>query len=184
MPGMISQHDRARILKVARLAIAEALAGGAVTPPPDDGAFGRHAGVFVSLHAHGDLRGCIGHPDGDERLADVVGRCAVAAAREDPRFPSVTLAELPDIDIEVSVLGNIEPVERLDDIEIGRHGLIAERGRRRGLLLPQVATEHRWNRDTFVRQTCVKAGLPPDDWRVGARLYRFEAEVFGEERHA
>jgi AmmeMemoRadiSam system protein A len=114
----------------------------------------------------------------------VIGHCAVAAAQNDSRFHAVRLGELDEVDIEVSVLGEIQPVGRPEDIEIGKHGLIVEHGRRRGLLLPQVATEQQWNRETFIRQTCLKAGLAPDDWKHGARLFRFEAEVFGEKHDA
>jgi uncharacterized protein (TIGR00296 family) len=90
--------------------------------------------------------------------------------------------ELPEISLEISVLGPLEPVapSRDDAIVIGRHGLVAEQGRRRGLLLPQVATEWGWDRQQFLRQTCVKAGLPPDAWEHGARISRFDAEVFGD----
>jgi hypothetical protein len=90
---------------------------------------------------------------------------------------------LPDLSVEVSVLAPLEPIDPSDAgaIAIGRHGLVAEQGQHRGLLLPQVAVEWGWTVDQFLRQTCVKAGLPPDAWRLGARIYRFEAEVFGEE---
>ena len=138
------------------------------------------AGAFVSLHIRGDLRGCIGYPWGDRPLREVVAQCAVQAATQDPRFPPLSAEELSEIDIEISVLGGIEVVSDISEIHLGRHGLIAEQGHRRGLLLPQVATEHRWDLDTFLSHTCQKAGLSPDAWRRGARLFRFEAEVFGE----
>jgi AmmeMemoRadiSam system protein A len=112
----------------------------------------------------------------------VVAQVAQSAATEDPRFAPVQPAELPTLDIEVSVLG---PLERIDpgdpaQIEIGRHGLVIERGYHRGLLLPQVATEWGWDRETFLDHLCAKAGLPRGAWREGATLYRFVAEVFGE----
>ena len=109
-------------------------------------------------------------------------RCAADAATEDPRFPPVTAAELPEITIEVSVLGPLEAIDPRDAgaIQIGRHGLVAEQGHRRGLLLPQVATEWGFDRGQFLAQTCAKAGLPRDAWQRGARIYRFEAEVFGD----
>ncbi len=184
MADPLAESERREILQSARQAIIDALSGHAPAPPDARGVFSRVAGAFVSLHNHGELRGCIGHPEADQPLSDVIGRCAIAAAREDPRFQSVSLAELDELDIEVSVLGGIEPVSTADDIEIGRHGLIAEQGWRRGLLLPQVATAQRWNRETFIRQTCLKAGLQPDAWKHGARLFRFEAEVFGEKHDA
>ncbi len=184
MAGLLAEAERLEILQAARRAISDALSGRPPAPPEARGVFLRRAGAFVSLHRQGDLRGCIGHPEADQPLSDVIGRCAIAAARDDPRFPSVSLAELDELDIEVSVLGEIQPVSQVDEIEIGRHGLIAEQGWRRGLLLPQVATEQRWNLETFIRQTCVKAGLQPDAWQHGARLFRFEAEVFGEKHDA
>jgi AmmeMemoRadiSam system protein A len=184
MAGPLQDSERQAILAAARSAIRDALLGLPPAPAPASGVFARRAGVFVSLHNHGDLRGCIGHPEGDRPLGEVLPRCAVSAAQGDPRFDSVTSGELDEVDIEVSVLGEIEPVSKAEDIEIGRHGLVAEQGWRRGLLLPQVATEQRWDRETFIRQTCLKAGLKPDAVKHGARLFRFEAEVFGERHDA
>lgn len=180
MPGLLAPEDRRRLLAEARRAVREALAGREAAPPPADGVFGWRAGVFVSFHKHGELRGCIGHPEGDRPLAAVLGHCAVAAATEDPRFPSVTAQELDACDIEVSVLGPIEAVAHPSEIEVGRHGLIVEQRWHRGLLLPQVATEYGWDRETFLAHTCIKAGLPRDAWRHGAKIFRFEADVFGE----
>jgi AmmeMemoRadiSam system protein A len=180
MPGRFSREDRRRLLQEARRAVSEALAGRPAVPVEPEGVLGLRAGAFVSFHRHGELRGCIGHPDGDQPLAAVVARCAVAAATGDPRFPPVTPDELEDCAIEVSVLGPIEPVQDAADIIVGRHGLIVEQGRHRGLLLPQVAREQGWNRDTFLAQTCAKAGLPGDAWKRGAKILKFEAEVFGD----
>jgi len=92
----------------------------------------------------------------------------------------VTSAELPHIDIEISLLGPLEPIAGPAEIEIGRHGLVIHHGWARGLLLPQVAVEWRWDAETFLTQTCHKAGLPNDAWQHGAKIWRFEAEVFGE----
>ena len=151
-------------------------------PPAANGDLARPAGAFVTLHRHGELRGCIGHVERDQPVAQVVSRCAVAACSADPRFPRVTASELPEVHIELSVLGDLEPVTSLEEVEVGRHGLVAEMGRYRGLLLPQVATECQWDRQTFVEQTCHNAGLRPDAWQHGAKLWRFEAEVFSEGR--
>ena len=180
MPGRISSEDRRRLLQEARRAVSDALAGRPAVPAEPEGVLGLRAGVFVSIHSHGELRGCIGHLDADQPLAAVVARSAVAAATEDPRFASVTRAELDDCQIEISVLGPIEPVEDVDDIVVGRHGLIVEESWHRGLLLPQVAREQRWDRDTFLARTCAKAGLPGDAWKRGAKILKFEAEVFGD----
>jgi len=174
---MTSDRDREQLRQLARDAIASHLSGGPV-PTCDCPAGARPGGAFVTLHEHGELRGCIGHVEDDAPLGRTVARCAIAAATEDPRFPPVTASELNDLDIELSLLGPLEPVGSIDEIEIGRHGLVAEMGWQRGLLLPQVATERQWDRTTFVEQTCRKAGLPRDAWLHGATLYKFEAEVF------
>lgn len=140
------------------------------------------SGTFVTLKSAGQLRGCLGTLECRRGLAREVVRCAGDAAVDDPRFSPVQPEELSDLSIEVSVLGPLEPIDPHDQsaIEIGRHGLVVERGRHRGLLLPQVATEWNWTRDDFLRHTCIKAGLSPDAWQRGARVYRFDAEVFGE----
>lgn len=177
---MLTDAERQALLRIARQAVlAEVL--GRDAPPLDEAVCAGRAGAFVTLRRDGELRGCLGHLEPDQALAPLVARLACAAATTDPRFLPVGAAELPHLSIEISVLGPIEPVQDLLEIEVGRHGLVAELGRRRGLLLPQVATEWRWDRDTFVAQTCIKAGLSPDAWRAGATILKFEAEVFGEE---
>jgi AmmeMemoRadiSam system protein A len=139
------------------------------------------SGAFVTIKRRGELRGCLGTLQCRGSLADEVARCAADAASEDPRFSRVAEEELPDLHIEVSVLGPLEEIAPDPaNVIVGRHGLVAEQGFRRGLLLPQVATEWGWTAEQFLRQTCLKAGLAGDAWRRGARIYRFEAEVFGE----
>jgi AmmeMemoRadiSam system protein A len=145
-----------------------------------EGVFARRGGAFVTLHTHGSLRGCIGHVEDDEPLGRVIPRCAVSAATHDPRFPMIDPAELSILQIELSLLGPLESINGPADIEIGRHGLVVERGWSRGLLLPQVATEWQWDVETFLAHTCRKAGLPDNAWKDRATLWRFEAEVFGE----
>lgn len=176
---MTSEPDRQALLRLARDSIAAYLEHRAL-PHADAPAALRPGGAFVSLHRRGELRGCIGQIEATQPLGAVVCRCAIAAATEDPRFPSVTAAELNEIEIELSLLGGLEPVERIEEIEVGRHGLVVEMGWHRGLLLPQVAIEWGWDRETFIARTCAKAGLPRDAWKHGATLYKFEAEVFGE----
>jgi AmmeMemoRadiSam system protein A len=134
----------------------------------------------VTVHHRGELRGCIGHIEADQPLVRIVAQCAVSACSMDPRFRPVAAGELGDIDVELSLLGPLEPIAGANDIEIGRHGLLVARDSRRGLLLPQVATEWKWDARTFLAQTCRKAGLPADAWKAGASVWRFEAEVFGE----
>ncbi|HEY3384008.1 MAG TPA: AmmeMemoRadiSam system protein A [Vicinamibacterales bacterium] len=177
---MLSSEERKALLRFARETIGARLTGSA---PPAALALAephRHAGAFVTLHADGELRGCIGYPGSEKRLDEVVGHCAVAAATEDPRFPQLGADEMENLTLEISVLTPIVPVTDVSEIEVGRDGLVIEEGFRRGLLLPQVATEHRWNRDTFLAHTCLKAGLRPDAWKSGARVSRFQAEVFSE----
>jgi AmmeMemoRadiSam system protein A len=142
----------------------------------------RHAGAFVTLHLRGILRGCIGHVEPSGPLIEVIARCAAGAATSDPRFPPVTASEVHELEIEISILGPLEAVTSLEEIEIGRHGLVVEKGWGRGLLLPQVASERKWTPATFVAETCHKAGLPRDAWKKGATVWRFEAEVFGESK--
>ena len=177
---MTSESDRRLLLRIAREAITEHVGASAGSAADEGELAKRRGGAFVTLHNGHELRGCIGHIEADEPLPRVVARCAVAASSSDPRFPPVAVAELPRITIELSLLGPLEAIEGPADIEIGRHGLVVEKGWHRGLLLPQVATEWRWDREKFLAQTCHKAGLPLDAWKHGAKVWRFEAEVFGE----
>ena len=177
---MTSEADRQRLLQVARDAISAHVNGVAALDVSASGNLARAGGAFVSIHHRGELRGCIGHIEADRSLLNVVCECAVAACSADPRFPPVGVAELAGLEIEVSLLGPLQWVASPDDIEVGRHGLVVEQNGQRGLLLPQVATEWRWDRETFLAHTCHKAGLPRDAWKQGAKLWRFEAEVFGE----
>jgi AmmeMemoRadiSam system protein A len=171
---------RNALLRRARAAIGAAIGMDVELAPATSAPPTQCAGAFVTLRVQGDLRGCIGYPEPHLPLVDVIERCAVSAALSDPRFPSLNTSEWPLVRLEISVLGPIEPIADVAEIEIGRHGLIAELGRRRGLLLPQVAVEWNWDRETFAGHTCAKAGLPRDAWQHGAKLFKFEAEVFGE----
>lgn len=138
-----------------------------------------HRGAFVTLKKHGELRGCIGHIIGDRPLAQTVAEMAAAAAFEDPRFLPVTKDELADLEIEISVLTPPRQINNADEIQVGLHGIILQQGGRSGLLLPQVASEYGWDRETFLRQTCRKAGLPSDAWKdKQTKIYIFSAEVF------
>jgi AmmeMemoRadiSam system protein A len=183
---VLTDDQKRALLEVARTAITSRVLGrrAADTTAPDarNVAFPPAEGAFVTIKNRGQLRGCLGTLQCASGLALEVARCAADAASQDPRFPPVSSDELPEVSLEVSVLGPLESIDALDDtaIAIGRHGLVVEHGRHRGLLLPQVAIEWGWTVDQFLRQTCVKAGLAPDAWRHGAHVYRFEAEVFGD----
>ena len=145
---------RKSLLQRARAAIARAVGAEPLTPVADPIPNPQSlihsrvefcAGAFVTLRLGGELRGCVGYPESERPLIEVVERCAVSAAISDTRFPAVTLAEWSSVDLEISVLGMIEAVRDIADVEVGRHGLIVELGRRRGLLLPQVAAEWKWS---------------------------------------
>ena len=177
---MLTADQRRHLLALAQASIESQVRGGTpietgMTPLPDA------SGVFVTIKERGQLRGCLGTLQNRAGLAAEVIRCAADSASDDPRFPPVTVDELPDLSLEISVLGPLEEIEaRPDAFTIGVHGLVAEQGLHRGLLLPQVATEWGWDGEQFLRQTCIKAGLPPGAWRSGARIFRFAAEVFGD----
>jgi AmmeMemoRadiSam system protein A len=177
---MLTDAQKYALVELARRSVFATVTGTAA--PTHSGTLPDASGVFVTIKRRGELRGCLGTLECHRGLAEEVARCAADAATEDPRFPPVSVDELPDVSVEVSVLGPLEPIDLRDPgaIVIGRHGLVAERGARRGLLLPQVATEWGWNVEQFLRQTCLKAGLEPDAWQRGARISRFEAEVIAE----
>jgi AmmeMemoRadiSam system protein A len=181
---MTSQTDRHRLLQIARAAIVAHVNGTSGPDMDHEDLDGPRAGAFVTLHAGAQLRGCIGHIEADDLLPRVVARCAVSACSADPRFPAVDRSEVDQLSIELSILGPLEPIRGADEIEIGRHGLVVEKDWQRGLLLPQVAIEWHWDRVQFLEHTCRKAGLPPDAWKRGATMWRFEAEVFGEPERA
>jgi len=177
----LDASQRKNLLGIARRALEAYIGEGKM--PSGEGVEGKLASpgaAFVTLTKNGRLRGCIGYTEAVAPLFKVVQECAVAAATEDPRFPPVSPEELPSLRVEISVLTPMFPI-RPEDVEVGKHGLMVAQGRMRGLLLPQVPVEWGWDRETFLDQACVKAGLPPSAWRRGATLRAFTAEVFGEE---
>jgi len=181
---VLNEEQRQRLLRLARTSIESTLEGRAPEVRSDDydEDLRRPAGAFVTLRTkRGDLRGCIGSIRAMEPLYRAVATSAVSAAFRDPRFFPVRKEEMTQLDLEISVMGPIEPVSDVNEIEVGRDGLIISRGRFAGLLLPQVAAEYGWDRQTFLDQTCMKAGLPPGAWRAQeTRVEKFSAEVFGE----
>jgi AmmeMemoRadiSam system protein A len=182
-PGAyLDASQRTGLLGIARRALGGYIGAGKI--PPEEGVRGKLAApgaAFVTLTKNGRLRGCIGYTEAVAPLFKVVQECAVAAATEDPRFPPVSPNELPSLRVEISVLTPLVPILP-EEVEVGRHGLMVAQGRMRGLLLPQVPVDLGWDRETFLDQTCVKAGLPPSAWRHGATLRAFTAEVFAEEK--
>jgi AmmeMemoRadiSam system protein B/AmmeMemoRadiSam system protein A len=132
--------------------------------------------VFVTIKKNGSLRGCIGHIQPIMPLYQSVIKNAISACSSDPRFPPMRKEELKDIDIEISILSTLEPLKDVKSIQIGKHGLFIVKGMQRGILLPQVAKELGWDRETFLEQICLKAGLPNGAWK-DAELYTFTAEI-------
>jgi len=177
---MLSSDEKRQLLELARAALESRVRR---SPAPDIGASaasGPGRGAFVTVLCNGELRGCLGRIASELPLARLVHQLAQSVADSDPRFEAVRQDELVHITLEISVLTSEREIQSVTEIEIGRHGLIVEHGSRRGLLLPQVPAEHGWDRDTFVRHTCLKAGLDADAWRRGVRMFVFEAQVFGE----
>jgi AmmeMemoRadiSam system protein A len=180
--------QQTQLLKLARQAIAHYLATGeTLLPDATDPALGRPAGAFVTLRQRPDgvtpkparLRGCIGHVEGERPLNQVIADMAIKAATQDPRFPSVSLAELDGICLEISVLSPLEPLTDVNQIELGVHGLVIVSGWRRGLLLPQVPIQFGWTREEFLAGICRKASLEPDAWQT-AELFTFTTTSFEE----
>lgn len=176
----LTQEEKDYLKNLARETIAHALGLG---PAPDMKPVSRKLtqpyGAFVTLTRKKQLRGCIGHIVAQNPLYRTVSEMAKAAAFEDPRFPPVTAKEWDDIQVEISILSPLERVKDLTAITPGIHGLYMRQGSRSGLLLPQVAVEWGWDRETFLAQTCRKAGLPPDAWKdETTEVYWFQAEVF------
>jgi AmmeMemoRadiSam system protein A len=138
-------------------------------------------GAFVTLKKRGHLRGCIGYINAVKPLWETVQEMALAAAFHDPRFPSLKPEELNELTFEISVLSSLQRVKDINEIQVGKHGLYIVRGHNSGLLLPQVASEYGWDRETFLQETCCKAGLQPQDWTdKDTEIYIFSADYFGD----
>lgn len=172
----LTESDKEELHAIARQAIKAHLEGSQFQPPETPEL---KRGAFVTLELDGQLRGCIGQIRSNEPLAKTIAEMAVAAAFDDPRFPQLTEKEFNKLDIEISVLSPLKLVANIRDIEVGRDGLMIKMDMHSGLLLPQVATDYRWDRITFLEQTCLKAGLPKNSYMDKyAQIFRFEAEVF------
>src|SRR5208283_1106078 len=175
-----SRQERGLLLRLAHRSIEAALEGRGLDLSPPTKHLAEARCAFTTLHLNGHLRGCIGYVFPAEPLYRTVAETARAAAFEDPRFEPVSQFEAPELLIEISVLSPLQSI-RPDEVVVGKHGLLITSGQRRGLLLPQVPIEWGWDRETFLSQTCLKAGLSPNAWQQGAALQAFTAEVFGEE---
>ncbi|MEE9187178.1 MAG: AmmeMemoRadiSam system protein A [Bacteroidota bacterium] len=179
----LTDEDKRTLLHVARDSVEHAVKGQDLPQLSTiSDTLSQHKGAFVTLNKHGELRGCIGYTDAHKPLVETVSDVAVKAALEDPRFVPVTEEELNEVVIEISVLSPLQSINHIEDIEVGRHGLVIERGFCQGLLLPQVALEYHWDREAFLKFTARKAGLPADAWKdPETSIYVFTAEIFREE---
>jgi len=181
---LLNDNERNFLLGLARDVIATTASGETPdTPEYFSETLSANLGVFVTLHKSGELRGCIGFVEGIKPLQDAVIEMAQSAAFNDPRFAPVSSEEIDDLELEISVLSPIVELKDVDEIEIGKHGLIIEQGFYKGLLLPQVATENHWDRTEFLQHTCRKSGLPVDAWQDRkTKIYAFSAEIFSENK--
>ncbi len=175
-----SPEERQVLLRLAHQAIEAALQDLELDLTSPSEHLDQPRGAFTTLHLHARLRGCIGYVFPNQSLYRTIAETARAAAFDDPRFQPVTWAEAEELKVEISVLSPLQPIAP-EEVVVGTHGLIVTQGSRRGLLLPQVPVEWEWDRETFLTQTCLKAGLPSDALLHGAQLQAFTAEVFGEE---
>ena len=182
----LSDAEKNELLTVARRSVEEAVATRHAydVPSSKQQVLNQERGAFVTLTKGGRLRGCIGYTSATKPLTMTVRDTATLAALRDPRFPAVSKEELPELRYEISVLSPLKRVQNIAEIEIGRDGLLIKNGDHEGLLLPQVPVEQHWDRETFLAQTCHKAGLKPDCWKhEESDLFRFTAEVFHEKGH-
>jgi AmmeMemoRadiSam system protein A len=178
----LTDEEKKILLKTARESISARFGGSPAVPAPCTQALRAPCGAFVTLRKKGALRGCIGYVSAAHPLQETVREVAVSSAFEDPRFPPLQRGELPEVRIEISVLSPFTRVSSVDEIRVGVHGLMVRRGYRSGLLLPQVATEQGWDRNTLLAHTCYKAGLPGDAWKSpDTTVEMFSALVFHEE---
>ncbi|MGQ9647000.1 MAG: AmmeMemoRadiSam system protein B [Thermodesulfobacteriota bacterium] len=176
----LSEEEKKTLHQIARTVIENKAKG---KPVPefkiDSPTLKENRGAFVSIHKKGQLRGCIGYIEGRGPLHRTIEEMAEAAAFRDPRFNPVTEKEVPDLDIEISVLTPLKKISDVNEIEVGKHGIYIKQGWYSGLLLPQVATEYGWDRRTFLEHTCLKAGLPPHAWKdKDTEIYIFSADIF------
>lgn len=177
----LNKTQKTYLLGLARDVITALLTTGKlVKPATQDPVLRAERGAFVTLTVDGELRGCIGYPLPYKPLAEAVAEMATAAATQDTRFEPLGAEELPRLEIEISVLTLPRPVEDVSEIVVGKHGIIVSKGRFTGLLLPQVPLEYGWDLPTYLGHGCQKAGLPKDEWKKGAQIKVFEAQVFSE----
>lgn len=181
----LTDDEKRELLRIARATLREHFYTGRIPPgKPHRDSLTAHAGAFVTLHSGGKLRGCIGTQKEDTPLFRAVQEMTIAAAMRDPRFEPVEEAEVDDIEIEISVLVNHATVTDPSEIEIGTHGVSITHDGKRGLLLPQVASENGWSATELLAKVCAKAGLAEDGWKAdGVEIEVFSAQVFNDKTH-
>jgi len=181
MNHSLNSEQQRFLLGLARTAIRHHLETGKTYDIEiEDTALKEKKGAFVTLKENDTLRGCIGYPLPYKELYKTVIEAAIAAATQDFRFVPLTIEELPEIKIEISVLSIPKPITDISEIQVGKHGIIVSKGLNKGLLLPQVPVEWNWNLETYLRHGCLKAGLEEDEWKKGANIEIFSAQVFSE----
>ena len=178
----LNAHEQQTLLAIARQAIIHGVqTGQEYIEPREEKVLNQRNGCFVTIKQNGELRGCIGNFQSELPLFKEVAQMAQASATKDPRFYPLKEKDLDNFTLEISVLSPLQKVEDIEEIEVGKHGIYIEKSFYRGVLLPQVALEHNWDRLTFLQQTCLKAGLPTEAWKADdADIYVFSAQVFGE----
>jgi uncharacterized protein len=178
----LTAKEQKILLETARKAINNYLRTGSQEPEPrEEKSLNQRNGCFVTIKQDGQLRGCIGNFQSQRPLFKEVAEMAVSSATKDPRFYPLKIEDLDNFTLEISVLSPLNKIENIEDIEVGQHGIYLEKGFYRGVLLPQVAVEHDWDRLTFLKQTCIKAGLPTNAWQdEDAEIYIFSAQIFSE----
>lgn len=179
---MLNKEQRKRLLQLGKKTIETYLKEGKIPSfETDEPELLEKRGAFVTLKKNGELRGCIGRIYSEAPLYQTIQEMAIESSFNDPRFPPLRLEELSKIELEISVLSELQQIGDIREIEVGKHGLLVRRGFYSGLLLPQVAREYNWDREEFLRHTCLKAGLPPFIWKdKNTQIYIFTAEVFSE----
>lgn len=181
MDGLLTAKERKELLKIARDTIVSHVSAVPVTEvEPSSPALAAENGCFVTIKQNGQLRGCIGNFVSDKPLCRLVQEMAVSAATRDPRFYPMKAPDLQNFDLEISVLSPLRRIDSVEEIQVGIHGIYIIKNSYRGVLLPQVATEYGWDRESFLKHTCLKAGLPEDAWQKGCDIYIFSAQVFSE----
>ncbi|MCK4537038.1 MAG: AmmeMemoRadiSam system protein A [Desulfuromonadales bacterium] len=183
MQSELNSQEKQVLLAIARQAIIQGVENGEeYIEPREEKRLNQRNGCFVTIKQDGQLRGCIGNFQSELPLFREVAQMALASSSKDPRFYPMKQSDLDNFTLEISVLSPLQKIEEISEIKVGKHGIYIEKSFHRGVLLPQVATEHNWDRNTFLQQTCVKAGIPTNAWETeDTEIYVFSAQIFGED---